>query len=191
MTDRNALLRRERSNAAIGWVIVIGLGLAAVATLVRGAVLWTSLTATIVALAVLPAFRRRTPFVLPPWEVLLVAAVPVWVRLFGAFPIAGFLTVAAIALLVTVELDAYTPVEMTPRFAAGFVVVTTMAVAGLWVIAQWVSDAAVGTAFLTSVEEVMWDLVFATAFGGLFGVFFVVYVSRRDDASLDGSGEAS
>ncbi|AGB15543.1 hypothetical protein Halru_0922 [Halovivax ruber XH-70] len=191
MTDGNELLTTERGTALRSWAVVVGLIAATIATLVQGAYLWAGLSGTIVALAVLPAVARGTPLVVAPWVVLLVAAVPIWVRLVGAFPAAGFLTVAAIALLVTVELDAYTPVEMTPRFAAAFVVIATMAVAAVWVIGQWLSDTLVGTTFLTSTGEVMWDLILATAFGGLGGVFFVTYVVRRDDVALDGSGESA
>lgn len=178
-----ALVENERVNAALAWGIVGSIVVAAVLTARQGSALWAGLAATVVVLALVPTVIRWNALVMLPWELLLLAAVPIWVRLFGTLPIAGFLTVATIALLVTTELDAFTPVEMSPRFAASFVVLATMAAAGLWVIAQWFSDALLGTSFIAGKVELMWDIVYATAFGGLGGVIFVVYFRRHDAAS--------
>ncbi|WP_276254199.1 hypothetical protein [Halomontanus rarus] len=178
-----SLIENERVNAALAWLVACSIVVAAVATVLRGSFLWATLATVIVALALVPPIVRRDALVMAPWEVLTVAAIPIWVRLYGTLPIAGFLTVSAIALLVTVELDAFTPIEMSPRFSVAFVVLATMAVAGLWVIAQWVSDVVLATSFLTTKDELMWDLVYATAFGGLAAVLFVVYFHRHDTAS--------
>lgn len=189
-----SLIENERVNTGIAWPVVGVVVLATVASLRQGSYLWAGLAATVVALAVVPSLVRRDPWVMPPWEVLVVAAVPILVRLVGTVPIAGFLTVATIALLVTVELDAFTPIEMSARFSLAFVVLTTMAVAGLWVIAQWLSDRLFETSFLTSKGEVMWDLVFATAFGGLAAALFVIYFYRQDTAGQGhrgGTGDPS
>lgn len=179
-----SLIENERVNAALAWPVVVSIAVAAVLTARQGSILWALLSGTIVGLALVPTIVRWDGRVMLPWEVLGLAAAPIWVRLYEPLPIAGFLTVATIALLVTVELDAYTPIEMSARFAVAFVVLTTMAIAGLWVIAQWASDAALATEFLTSKTEVMWDLVYATAFGGLAGVLFVVYFYRQDTAGV-------
>ncbi|WP_226483177.1 hypothetical protein [Natrinema amylolyticum] len=179
-----SLIENERINAALAWLIVCSIIVAAIATVWQGSFLWAALTVAIVSLAFVPPIMRRDALVMPPWEVLAVAAIPIWVRLYGTLPIAGFLTVAAIALLVTVELDAFTPIEMSARFAVAFVMLATMAVAGLWVIAQWASDVAFATSFLTTKGELMWDLIYATAFGGLAAVLFVIYFYRHDTASV-------
>lgn len=184
MAVLRSLIENERVNAALAWPIVVSIAVAGVLAARQGSILWGVLAAAIVALALVPTIVRWNALVMLPWEVLALAAAPIWVRLYESLPIAGFLTVATIALLVTVELDAYTPIEMTARFAVAFVVLTTMAVAGLWVIAQWVSDATLATTFLTSKTAVMWDLVYATAFGGLAGVLFVVYFYRQDSAGV-------
>ncbi|MFC4988720.1 hypothetical protein [Saliphagus infecundisoli] len=177
-----SLVENDRVNAALAWLIVSAIVVAAAATAWQESLLWASLGASIVVLALVPPIVRRDPSSVPPWEVLLIAAVPIWVRLYGTLPIAGFLTVAAIALLVTAEIDAFTPIRMSPRFVVAFVVLATMAVAGLWTIGQWVSDVVFATSFLTTKNELMWDLVYATAFGGLAGVLFVVYFYRHDTA---------
>lgn len=179
-----SLIDNERVNAALAWPIVFSIAAVAVVTAGRGSFLWAALATTIVVLAFVPTIVRWDALVMLPWELLALAAVPIWARLFGTLPIAGFLTVATIALLVTVELDAYTPIEMSPRFAVAFVVLATMAVAGLWVIAQWLSDTLLATSFLTTKGELMWDLIYATAFGGLAAALFVVYFYRHDTASV-------
>lgn len=191
MAALRSLIEDERVNAAIAWPLVGSIVVAVVLTARNGSLLWAGLAAALAALALVPTGLRLNPAVILPWEVVALAAVPIWVRLFGAFPIAGFLTVATLALIVAVELDAYTPVEMSPRFAVAFVVLTTMAVAGLWTIAQWLSDLYLGTAFVAGKVEMMWDLVYATAFGGLAGAVFVVYFRRRDAAGTGAAGDTS
>lgn len=180
-----SLIENERINAVLAWPIACSIIVAAIATVWQGSFLWAALATVIVVLALVPPIVRQDALMIPPWEVLAVAAAPIWVRLYGTLPIAGFLTVAGIALLVTVELDAFTPIEMSARFAAAFVVLATMAVAGLWVIAQWASDVAFATSFLTTKGELMWDLIYATAFGGLAAVLFVIYFYRHETASVD------
>lgn len=185
-----SLIENERINAVLAWPVVCSIIVAALVTVRQGSFLWATLATAIAALAFVPAIVRRDALVMPPWEVLTVAAIPIWVRLYGTLPIAGFLTVATIALLVTVELDAFTPIEMSARFAVAFVVLATMAVAGLWVIAQWVSDVVFATTFLTTKGELMWDLVYATAFGALAAVLFVLYFYRHDTASVGRRGRS-
>ena len=67
-----------------------------------------------------------------------------------------------------------------------FVVITTMAAAGLWAVGQWLSDLYLGTGFLLgrgTEEEVeaalMWDFVAATVAGLAAGVLFEFYFRRR------------
>ncbi|ELZ13369.1 hypothetical protein C477_22975 [Haloterrigena salina JCM 13891] len=182
VTVLETIVENERVNAALAWPLVGAIALTAVVTARSGAFVWTGLATAVVALALVPTVLRWDALVMLPWELLAIAAAPLGLRLVGSLPIAGFLTVATIALLVTVELDAYTPIEMRARFAVVFVVLATMAVAGCWVILQWMSDALLGTAHLTETTEVMWDLVYATAFGGLAGAVFVGYFFRHDAA---------
>ncbi|MFC6718479.1 hypothetical protein ACFQGT_00760 [Natrialbaceae archaeon GCM10025810] len=176
------LVEDERVNAALAWPIVVAIVVVTAAFAGSGSYVWAALAATAMVLALVPTVRRWDALAMLPWEVLALAAAPLWLALLWDVPIAGFLTVATIALLATVELDAYTPVEMTARFAAAFVVLATMAVAACWVIARWAADSAFGTTHLEGIVPVMWELVYATAFGGLAGVLFVVYFFRFETA---------
>jgi membrane protein implicated in regulation of membrane protease activity len=89
-----------------------------------------------VALVVIPALAYRTPRVMPPWELFVLVVLPVAARLIAPDGVLASVTtygaVAAIALLVAVELHQFTTVEMTPWFAILTVLVATMAAAVSW-----------------------------------------------------------
>jgi hypothetical protein len=195
-----ALFERRRLNAAIGWGFVGVLCLAAGAAVVEGRPLWAGFTLTLVALAVVPALAFRRLDAMVPWEVLALASVPALGRLLvigetvGGVTLTGrvttYVAVAAAALLVAVELDVFTPVRMTHTFAVLFVVVATVATAGLWAEARWLSDTLLGTQVLLDgrpehvIEEaLMWDFVAATVAGAVAGVCFEFYFRRYADAT--------
>lgn len=101
--------------------------------------------------------------------------------------VATYLSVAALALIVAVELHTFTSVRMTPTFAVVFVAITTMAVAGVWAVVRWSLDVTLGTTFLfepgltaaTVEREVMREFVASTVAGLGAGVVFELYVRRR------------
>ena len=193
-------MESRRANAVVGWALVAFLGLMAMSELVGGDVIWAGFTATVALLAVLPALAYRSPQVMLPWEVVALASVPVAGRALVAGQTVGgvtltgrvvtYLAVAAVALIIAVELDVFTPVRMNFTFAVFFVVVATMAAAGVWAVVKWLSDLYLGTSLLlTGAPEdeietaLMWDFVAATVAGLLAGVVFEYYFRRRADAS--------
>lgn len=202
MTDDGRLgrvLETERSNAAFGWALVAVVVGAGLASLVGGDVAWTAFCAGVAALAVVPPVVYRNPRVMLPWEVLVVASLPVLGRVFATWwlttDLSTYLSVAALALVFGVELDVFTRVRMTDGVAAILVVLTTMAVAGLWAIVEWLSDVYLGTTLLYTARPVtpavdaaslyllMWDLIAATACGVVGAALFVLYFRRRAAAA--------
>lgn len=194
------VVERERGNALLSWLLVGFLAAVAVAELFTGEPLWALFVLVVVALAIVPAMAFRNPFAMLPWEVLAIASLPAVGRALvtgetlGQVTLTGrlvtYVAVAAVALIVAVEVDVFTPVKMNYSFAVLFVVITTMAAAGLWAVSQWLSDRYLGTTFLLSrgteaeVEAaLMWDFVAATVAGLLAGVLFEFYFRRR--ARLD------
>jgi hypothetical protein len=192
------LFGRRRFNAALGWGFVGMLCLAAGVGVIEGRPLWAGFTLTLVGLAVVPAVAFRRLDAMVPWEVLALASVPAVGRLLvvgqtvGGVTLTGrvttYVAVAAAALIVAVELDVFTSVRMTHTFAVLFVVVTTVATAGLWAEARWLSDTLLGTQVLLDgrsehvVEEaLMWDFVAATVAGAVAGVCFEYYFRRFAD----------
>jgi len=184
------VLEAGRRNAALSWVLTAVVALVAVGSALTGQYLWAAFTGVVLALAVVPPLAFRSPAVMLPWEVLALGALPVLARAFAVVELTSrlstYLAIAALALVLAVELDVFTAVRMTDWFAVLFVVVTTMATAGVWAVAQWLSDVYLGTAHLldgtpeSEIEAaVMWDFVAATAAGLLAGVLFELYFRRR------------
>ena len=176
MTRLRELITSGPRNAAATWLLIAAVATGGVASLAVGDLLWAVYSAAIVVVALVPLVRARDPSVLVAWPPLAVAAVPVVVRWAGVFDESiSYLSVAALALLVVVEVHAFSDAEMPPWFAVLFVVLTTLTVAGLWGVLQYVSDLALGTSFLAGRAELMWDLVAATAVGIGAGVLFEAF----------------
>lgn len=179
--ELDRLLESKRANALLAWIFVAFVAIVAVVSLVRGQLLWAIFAASVVVLSVLPAVALRSPLVMVPWEVLALAALPTLARAFQS-PVSGvatYLAVAALALIVAVELHLFTSVEMSYRFAVGFVVIATLAAAGGWAVIRWVADLYLGTGFLSSEDALMWEFVASTVAGVGAGLFFEGYVRRR------------
>lgn len=179
------ILQDERVNALVGWLAVLatlviaGWQATVSETLVTGLAL-CSLLATL-----LPAGLRRDPFAMLPWELLALLAVLLGLRGAGvAVPLSGYAVVAVLAVVLAVDLDVLTAVEMAPWFTVGFVTVTTMALAALWAIAQYALDHTVGTTYLASNADLMWDLLAATLVGVAAGVLFEAYLRRTGRLDL-------
>ena len=189
-SDLASLLRTSRLNAAIGWLLTAVIVLTAVTNVFLGNLLWAGFAMVVGGLSVLPAVARRDPLVMIPWEVFVLAALPLLGYTFGinvAFrEVTTYLSVAALALIVAVELQLFTNVEMNYQFALLFVVVSTLALAGLWAVSRWLSDLYLGTTLLLDPaleedvieEHLMWEFVASAVAGLLAGGVFELYVRR-------------
>jgi hypothetical protein len=205
----------RRANALAGWLLVVFLVGLAVADFAAGNRLWAGFALAVAVIAVIPAVAYRSHEAMLPWEVLVLASLPLLSRALvtgqriDSITLTGrvstYLAVAAVALILAIELDVFTPVRMNYTFAVFFVVVATMAAAGIWAVLQWLSDIYLGTALILDgrAEHVieralMWDFVAATLAGLLAGVVFELYFRRRartarrlpprvvpDDAAVD------
>jgi hypothetical protein len=179
VTTVSALLHDESLNATLSWLLVGFLLIATVESVYSDEWLWAGLAATVVVVAILPVLYTGRKTAIAPWELFVLAVVPLVGRSFGLLTqIAVYLAIAALALLIAVEIDLFSSTEMTPTFAVAFVVMTTMAVAGVWTVLQWGSDVLLGTALLGDVNSVMWDLVVATGVGVGAGALFQGYFRR-------------
>lgn len=177
------LFENGRVNAVISWAIV-GLFLAVLLEgIFDGDIAWTAFTGTVLAIVLLPAISRRSPQVMLPWELLVLASFPIVVRaaevsaLSNTF--ATYLSIAALALIVTVEVHVLSHASVTRWFAVGFVSFATLAVAGAWAIVRWNLDAFLGTALLTTNEDLMVEFLSVLLAGGAAGILFDLYFRRR------------
>jgi hypothetical protein len=160
-------------------------------SLLDGQLLWALFAACLATLALLPPLAYRDSKAMLPWEILLLATLPVVGRAVATVQVTGnlatYLSVAAIALIIAVELQLFTPVRMSPRFAVIFVGVATIGAAGFWAVARWVADQTLGTTFIPvptmsehAIEEaLMLEFVASTIAGVGAGVLFAVYVGRQ------------
>lgn len=171
--------KTDRTNAALVWGITTLLAVGSVFLAFERSYLWAGLAAATAGLSILPAAAARRPTVVPPWGLPALGAVPLVVRQFGTdagseplVQVATYVAVAALALVLAVDLNALTEVEMSRRFAVVFVVTTTMAVAGVWAVARGMSDIYLGTNLVRGSEALMWDLIVASATGVVGGELF-------------------
>ncbi|WP_121821300.1 hypothetical protein [Halostella salina] len=189
MADANIdrLFRDRRLNAGLAWLLVGFLGLVAVEELLVGELLWAGFAAAVFVLSLLPFVAYRSAEVMLPWEVIAVAALPVLGRAVATVPVTGtlatYISVAAVALIIAVQIHVFTDVDMTYGFAILFVVVTTMAAAGTWAVVRWAADIQLGTGFLDGFADperaLMMEFVYSFVAGIVAGVVFELYFRRR------------
>ena len=178
-----------RVNTILGWVLIGGISVAALVNVAVGRVLDGGFALVLLLFALAPVISLRSLQILPPWEVIFLAALPILAdvlsvgRLTGAFEIGIYLAIAALALMLAVDLDLLTPVEMTGRFAVFLVVVTTMATAGVWALARWTADFVLGNAFPETFRQLMIEFIGATLAGLFGGLLFAFYFRRFDRTS--------
>jgi hypothetical protein len=184
------LFRSGRVNAIMAWPILGVLGLVLLESVLDFDRLWILFVTTTGLIAVVPPIAHRDWRVMLPWEVLLFALAPVLVRgLFGGElgTFAYYLSIAGLALIVTVELHMFTRMRMTHWFAVAFVVMATLASAAAWAVVRWNADRLLGTEFLSTPgvtgEEanamLMIEFVWVTLAGIVAGVLFDAYFKRR------------
>jgi hypothetical protein len=193
MAEQSAadLLADQRTNAVLGWLLVVFLGLVTAESAITGDSQWALFVAGVVALCLVVPVSFRDPMVMLPWEVVALAALPTFGRAVATFGPAReftlYISVAALALIVAVELDLFTTVRMTVGFAVTFVVFATLATAGLWALVRWGLDLTLGTNTLlvdgvsddTIHDELMVEFVYSAVAGLGAGVIFAGYFRRR------------
>ncbi|SER50115.1 hypothetical protein [Natrinema salaciae] len=177
---------RTHQNAALAWTITIALVALAINHGLMDSYRWFAFTGFAVAIVLLPVAAFRNPLVMPPWELLVLVLIPVVdaTVLGESFltSIAVYVAVAAVALVATVEIDRFTAIRMNHAFAVVLVVLTTLAVAGAWNVAQWVADVTFGTDYIldgrsqdAANRALMISFGYAAIAGLLAGVVFGRY----------------
>ncbi len=191
LSELDQMLDDGRRNAVIGWVLVALLAAASVGVVVVApGELWSLFAFVLLVLALIPPVAYRTPRIMLPWEVLLMAALPVVGLALGAEVLssqfAAYFAIAAIALVIAVELQSFTSIRLSPGFAVALVVISTMAAAALWGVVQWGFDVYLGTSYITPVDDpdeananLMWEWIYCTLAGLFAGGVFTLYFRRR------------
>ncbi|WP_410767286.1 hypothetical protein [Haloferax sp. DFSO60] len=179
MPITHSLARNVTTNATLGWVFVGVVILIAAVSLLMTPLLWGLLALVAAGILVVPAVLRRDWRVMLPWPLGSVVAVGVTARTFDvATEVTGYVAISSVALAVVVELDSFTDVEMSRRFAVLFAVMTTIAFQSWWTIAGYYSDQWFGTSFIHSQAELQWDLVTVMIVSLAMGQLFLWYFDR-------------
>lgn len=177
------LFRDSLTNAILAWLLVAVLAGMFVNSVLEFDRQWIVFVGALGGIVLVPPVAFREWRVMLPWELLVLALLPVLVRgLFGGTvgTFAVYFALAAVALIVVVELHLFTSMHVTHWFAIVLVVMTTLASAAAWAVVQWNLDQYFGTAYLTTNEALMWEFVWVTLAGFAAGVVFDAYFRRRD-----------
>ncbi|WP_224338140.1 hypothetical protein [Haloprofundus halobius] len=185
------LIHEKRVNAIIGWILTGTVALGAIQSVLTGEILWGVFSVFVVVVVSLPGLTTRNWTAIVSWSLLSVVAVAVLARVIEFYAeIAGYLAIAALALIVVVELDVFTSVKLSRRFAIVFAVLTTMALQAVWIVAQFYSDQWLKTEFLSTQTELQKDIVTVTIVGFVLGGLFQWYFARFEPiGSVDGSSK--
>jgi len=184
LTDAlETLFRNGRNNAVLAWLLVGVLAVAFVESAVDVDYLWVVFVGFVGAVVLIPPTAYREWRVMLPWELLVLALAPILVRgVFGGTvgTFAAYLSLAALALIVIVELHMFTSLRVTHWFAVVLVVLTTLAAVAAWTVVRWNADRYLGTAYLVDNETLMTEWLYVTLAGLVAGVLFDGYFRRRD-----------
>ncbi len=177
------LFRDSWTNAVLAWLLVAVLALVFVDSVVGDDRQWMVFVAAVGAIVLVPPAAFREWRVMLPWELLVLALLPILVRgLFGGTvgTFATYFALAALALIVVVELHLFTALKVTHWFAVVLVVMTTLASGAAWAIVRWNFDQYLGTSYLTDNHALMMEFVWVTLAGFAAGILFDAYFRRRD-----------
>ena len=182
--DLDSFFRDTQLNMYLSWTLCASLLVVFFESILSFDVLWMLFSGVTLALTLVPPAKFRNMRVMLPWEVLLIAAIPVVVRAFQvsilANQVATFVSLAAVALIIAVELHMFTPVTFNHSFAIAFTIITTLALGGIWALARFASDIYLGTTLLTTNEALMKEFINVLVAGVFSGVLFDTYFTRRD-----------
>lgn len=177
------LFESGRVNAILAWLIAGVFVVVLIESLLDRDLPWVIFATAMTAIVLVPPIQQRTPLVMLPWELLVLASFPVVVRAAEISALANtfatYLSIAAFALILTVELHVLSRVTVTHWFAVTFVVLATLATAGAWAILRWNLDTFLGTSHLTTNEALMHEFLYVLAAGLVAGVVFDLYFRRR------------
>ncbi len=187
------LFKNSRNNALLAWLLVAVLVAVFIESVLDFDRLWILFVAVTAAIVLLPPIAHRNWRVMLPWELLTLALLPILVRALAGGDIGVFgyyLSVAGLALIVTVELHMFTELRLNHWFAVFFVVLTTLASVAAWSVIRWNSDRLLGTEFLiepgvsqdAANAALMIEFLWVTLAGLVAGVVFAAYFRRRGRA---------
>lgn len=177
------LFRDSRTNALLAWLVVGVLVTVFVESALDFDRQWLAFVTSVGVIVLIPPAAYREWRVMLPWELLVLATLPILVRgVFGGSvgTFAAYLAVAGLALIITVELHMFTSLRVSHWSAIALVVLTTLASVAAWTMLRWNLDQRFGTSYLTTNDALMAEWLSVTVAGLAAGVLFDAYFRRRD-----------
>jgi len=189
------ILKNTPLNAFAGWTMVLFLALLGIGNFIYGRFMWTILIVFVIGIIITPAIMMRKLSVMPSWYFIFLAILPIigsstaWYFFSTSIPF--YVSVATISLLMAAEINWFTSVKMTYKFAILLVIVTTLAISGLLHLIEWLLDIYLGTSYLLSGlspdainDAVMHQFIYATIAGVAAGVLFGWYFRSAENSDL-------
>lgn len=181
-TALSDLLSERRRNATVAWLLLGIAALAGIGGVIVTGPLWSVFAVVTVLLGLVPPVAFRSRYVMLPWEVLAVALLPLIGIALGAgqlsSPLVSYLAIAAVGLVIVVELDSFTSIRMSPGFAIVLVVASTMAASAVWAMLEWYVAIALDRSFELTNDELMIEFIYAVFAGFAGGIIFRAYFRR-------------
>lgn len=172
-------LHGERSNAYLSWTAVALSLLVGLGGLLTGTLHEAVYAASVATVTLLPAIVLGSKRAALPWEIPLLAVVPLVAAAVVPDPFVRqvilYAGAAPLGLALTLEANALTEIRLERWLAVGFVAMLAAAVAAAWAAITWLFDLVAGTAIIPSNDWVMWLFVAATGSGLLAGIVFDRY----------------
>jgi hypothetical protein len=185
-TSLTRLVEEHPMNAALAWASAALIAAIGVVVLAGGNLTWGLSVLVVALLAVIPGPLYGSLETTLPWELIaLVAGAVAWRTVLPGSEAALYAVIAGAAILIAAELHLFTRARLSHLFVVALVAIATAAVAGAWAMISWAADSFLGTAYISTNTELMWDLTTASVVGVLAGILFDLYVryweARFDD----------
>ncbi|MDY6788632.1 MAG: hypothetical protein SVV03_01580, partial [Candidatus Nanohaloarchaea archaeon] len=131
----------SRINAIISWILVVFLAASILHHAFTYQPSWALISLLVLSLVVVPPVSKWDLEKMIPWEILLLATLPLMGHALGvnlpASSLFYYISVASTALIITVELHMFTDIKMADWFIVLFIATSTLAVSAIWVIIRW------------------------------------------------------
>lgn len=180
----SSIIASRRLNSILSGFLSIYLLFNCFNILLDGNITWSIYGFAVLALVFLPPVVLEDRSALVPFEVLLFLAIPFSLKGmelgFAASHTLNYLSAAGVSLLLVTELDTFTSFRSNSSFAVLIVSLISVAVAGFWAVGRWLSDIYLGTSFIVSEHDLMWEFSAALLAGILAGMIFRYYLKERD-----------
>jgi len=180
---------KEFAEAATSWSLTLILLAVMIHVSLDLQAIWIFFGVLAITLYVTPMLRFRTPFKVPPWEIVLLMLVPAAIHVSqgdqplgsytglwrDVYAIAVSLGLATLGFLMVAELEMYTSLDMNRPFAALFVVMFTMAVAGVSMVVVYIADKLYNQESLSTNGVVMGFFIYTFMVGIIMAVAYDLY----------------